>query len=165
MNTGPCNKGRAAFFGSIGLNIFLLAFVLGRASMPGLMQPPPFGMGHHMPPGMYDDMPPPPFGGMHHGHKPPSFFSPADLFSPEEMQEDFAVMQQNFETIGKLRQDFAKRLEQDGVTKEEVIEHFAEIDQFMDKVKKQMQEKAAAKISTMSPDERKRFADRLLEEK
>jgi hypothetical protein len=59
---------------------------------------------------------------MQHGPMPPppSFFSPADLFSPEEMKENVAKMHQKFEAIGKLRQEFVKRLKQGAATTEHV---------------------------------------------
>jgi len=41
------------------------------------------------------------------------------------------------------------------------LKNFAQIDQLMMDVKKQAQEKAAEKISSMSPEQRKRFADKL----
>jgi hypothetical protein len=171
---GLGHKGRIALLGSIILNIFFVAFILGRISVFGLMPPPPpFGMGDHMPPHMmFGATPPPPFGGMMRGGMhgempmppPPPFFSPADLFTPEEMKQDFAKMEENFGKMRTLRQDFGKQLEQGPVSKEDVLKHFAVIDQLMESVKKQMREKAAEKISAMSPEERKRFADRLSSE-
>ena len=155
-NTGLCNKNRIALLGSIALNIFLVAFVLGHFGAFGMMPPPPPFMmgGHHMMPPMMmgGGMPP-----------PPSFFGPSDLFSREEMKENFAHMQENFEKIQGLRQAFAEQLKNGSVTKEDVLKNFAQIDQLMMDVKKQAQEKAAEKISSMSPEKRKRFADRLLD--
>ena len=92
---------------------------------------------------------------------PPPFFRPSDLFGQDEMKQDFVQMQENFEKIQGLRQAFSEQLKKGSVTKEDVLKHFAQIDQLMMDVKNQAQEKAAEKISTMSPDERKRFANRL----
>jgi len=152
-DTGSCNKNRKALLGSIALNIFLVAFVLGHFGAFGMMPPPPpFMMGGH------PMMPPPMMGGM---LPPPPFFGPSDLFSREEMKENFAHMQENFEKIQDLRQAFAEQLKKGSVTKEDVLKNFAQIDQLMMDVKKQAQEKAAEKISSMSPEQRKRFADKL----
>ena len=162
------NKGRIVLLGSVAFNIFLIAFLLGRLSMPGLLPPPPPFV--HMPAPMMCGEMPPPFAGMPQGRMrgdmpapPPPFFSPADLFTAEEMKQDFAIMQQHFKKMKTLRQDFAKQLEHGQVSKEEVLKHFTEVDQLMADVKKKMQEKAATKISTMSLEDRKRFAERLLE--
>jgi len=98
-DTGSCNKNRKALLGSIALNIFLVAFVLGHFGAFGMMPPPPpFMMGGH------PMMPPPMMGGM---LPPPPFFGPSDLFSREEMKENFAHMQENFEKI----QDCGRRLQ------------------------------------------------------
>ena len=152
-DAGSRNKGRIALLGSVALNIFLVAFVLGHFGAFGMMlPPPPFMMGGHpmMPPPMMEGMLP-----------PPPFFGPSDLFSREEMKENFAHMQDNFKKIQDLRHAFAEQLKKGSVTKEDVLKNFAQIDQLMIDVKKQAQEKAAEKISSMSLDQRKRFADRL----
>ena len=73
-------------------------------------------------------------------------------------------MQQSFEKIKALRADFAQKLKANTVSKEDVLQHFGATDALMDDVRRQTQEKAAAKISTMSPEDRQRFADRLLQE-
>jgi hypothetical protein len=95
---------------------------------------------------------------------PPPFFSPAELFSPEEMKADFVKMQENFVKMQELRKSFAEQLKQGSVSKEAILKHFAEIDQLMSSVRNQTQEKAAAKISSMSAEERQRFAKKLLRE-
>jgi hypothetical protein len=163
---GKSNKGRIAFFISLAVNIFLIAFTLGRISVPGFM-PPHLGMeGRHFgpPPGLYGEMPPHFMHEGPHGGPPPRppFFGPADLFSPEEMQTDALRMQESFNKIDGLRRDFANQLNANPLTKEDVLKHFSSIDQIENDVKKKMQEKAAAKISSMSPDERHRFANALL---
>ena len=178
-----CNKSRCVLIGSVALNIFLVAFILGRVSMHQLPPPPPppFARGE-MPPPPFDGGPGGPHGGPHgdmmargdgppppppgeHGHMPPPpppFFAPADLFSPAEMEEGFAKMRENFTKVEALREDFAKQLKEGNVTKEQALAHFTQVDGVMDGVKKEMQEKAAEKIGAMSPDERQRFADRLV---
>ena len=158
--------GRLVFLGSIAVNIFFGAFLLGRLTLPGMMMPlpPPFGMGGD---GMVGG--PPPLSRMEgHGHgpmPPPSpFFGPSSLFSEEEMREGFVAMQATFKKIGILRSDFAQKLKDGPVGRGDILKHFDAIDRLMDSVKKQTQERAAEKISAMSPDERERFADRLLRE-
>lgn len=160
------NIARIALFVSFAINIFLVAFTLGRFSLMGFA-PPPFGMDGHdmMQPPMFEEMPPPPIPDMesHDGRRPhPHFFGPADLFGSEEIKKHSEQMRENFEKIHDLRNDFAKRLSAGSVTKEEVMKHFADIDQLMDMIKKQTQEKAADKISAMTPEERQEFADSLL---
>jgi flagellar motility protein MotE (MotC chaperone) len=93
---------------------------------------------------------------------PPPFFGPGDLFSHKEMEEGFTDMKKNFEQIQALREEFAARLKKQSVTKEEVLKHFSDVDKLMSNGRNQMQDKAAAKISTMTPQERQKFADRLL---
>ena len=150
-DTSICVKKPVVLLTSLALNIFLVAFLLGRCSTHPMM-PPPF-MGGHSPGGfgMHGDMPPPPL-----------FFGPEALFSPQEMQKNFSVMQNSFEKGQKLRKEFAAQLKKGPVTKEQVLKHFSELDQTMNDVKGQMQEKAADKISSMSQEEREEFADHLL---
>ena len=136
---------------SLALNIFLVAFLLGRISTPVMMPPPAF-MGKHFPGAGHDTMPP-----------PPPFFGPEALFEPREMQESFAMIRNNFEEGRKLRGKFAAQLRKDQITKEDVLKHFAEIDRAMDEVREKMQERAADKISSMSREEREKFADHLTE--
>ena len=154
-DTGCGNKRRIVLLSSLALNIFLIAFVLGRLSV-GAMMPPPFFEGR--------DRPHMPFGDMHGGMPPPPpFFSPANLFTPDEMKQDFIAMQDNFNKMRALRQDFSHQLEASPVSKADVLKHFAEIDALMDSVRKQTQQKAAERISTMSQEERQRFAKHLLD--
>ena len=80
------------------------------------------------------------------------------------MREGFVAMQATFKKIGILRSDFAQKLKDGPVGRGDILKHFDAIDRLMDSVKKQTQERAAEKISAMSPDERERFADRLLRE-
>ena len=153
--------GRAVLLSSVALNIFLAAFVLGRVSMH-LMEPPP---PPPPPPFAAGAMPPPPFGGPgvgHHDHEHGHFFGPADLFTPEEMKEGADKMHENFKQVDMLRSDFAHQLQHGGVTKEQALEHFAKVDQLMESMKKDMQDKAASKISQMSDADRERFAEHLL---
>jgi hypothetical protein len=93
---------------------------------------------------------------------PPPFFGPGDLFNEKEIKEDFAEAQKNFEKIQEIRKDFSEKLKKGTVTKEEILKHFSEIDKLMNAFRVQMQEKAANKIISMSPEERKRFADKIL---
>lgn len=149
-------KTQGFLFLSVAVNIFLVAFVLGRFSAP---MPPPHGpMGFGIPGGM---MPPP--MEMRHGDRgPPPFMGPGQLFSPDEMKKEDELMHQSFEKANALRRDFAARLDKGAVTKDEVLQHFAGVDQVMDGVRKEAQEKAAEKISAMSQDDRLKFARSLL---
>ena len=177
----------AILLGSVAVNIFLAAFVLGRLSSPATMPPPP-GMdmqrmmmqqqmgGNSMqgmqPPMMMQGGPGNPGGGPPGGpggaqngmfRPPPPLFEPNQMFDPQEMQQAAAEVQGNFEKIQNLKKDFAEKLTQGTVTKEDILKHFTEIDGVMDNVKIKMQEKAAEKISAMSDEERRQFAGRLLE--
>jgi hypothetical protein len=205
---------------SISMNIFLIAFMLGRFSsshgkpqqgmhsqsmhmgsippqhMPGGMPPHPMPMGgmqqppmpmdgrphqsnqrpnqpipnddrHHEPRPNDDRQPPMPMGqkppqSNNRMPNPPPFFGPGDLFNEKEMKEDFAETQKNFEKIQDIRKDFSNKLRKEPVTKDEVLKHFADIDKLMNASRNQMQEKAANKIISMTPEERKHFADKIL---
>lgn len=145
-----CTQGkqRLLFIGSIALNIFLVAFVLGRLSVFGFAPPPPpppFGA-----PGVHGEMPPPP---------PPVGMS--GLLSREEMREQMKGMRENFGKIREIRKGFAEKLKAGPVTKEEALAHFAQIDGMMDGVRKQTQVKMAEKISSLSAEDRLRFAEKL----
>lgn len=192
---------------SFAMNIFLIAFMMGRFSSSHAKPPHDFsnrgpqGMpSQPMPLGGMEPMPrrdmqhpPMPMDGRPHqpnqipnqpmpnddrqppmpmGQKPPQpnnrmpnpppFFGPGDLFNEKEMKEDFAETQKNFERIQEIRKEFSEKLRKDNITKEEVLKHFTEIDKLMNVSRNQMQEKAANKIISMTPEERKRFADKIL---
>jgi hypothetical protein len=92
---------------------------------------------------------------------PPPMFGPRDVFNTQEMQQAQQEMQQNFQKADGLRTDFAKKLAAGPVSKEEVLKHFNDVDSIMDSVKLKVQQKTAEKISSMSDEERKSFAERL----
>jgi uncharacterized membrane protein len=144
---GQNNKERLALLGSVVINIFLVAFVLGRISVFDVPPPPPPPPGGG--PAMHGDMPP-----------PPPMVGPAELLSPREMRADMDAMQGKFENVRELRKAFADKLKAGPVTKEEVLDHFKQVDQLMSEIRDQTQEKMATKISTLTPDQRERFADR-----
>jgi hypothetical protein len=151
-NTSTYINKSALLLASLALNLFLVAFLMGRCTTP-VMMPSPFMGGNFHGAGIHGNNMPP----------PPPFFGPEALFNPKEMQENFSIMQNSFENGRKLREEFAAQLKKGKVTKEEVMKHFAEIDRIMAGVKEKMQEKAADKISAMSQEERKKFSDHLLE--
>lgn len=177
MNTQ--SKLHYALLASVAVNIFMGAFVLGKLSAPVPMPPPPplpFEMGENMPPSSEgipsgardgerrhptkkwrDDFRPP-----HGEYMPPPLFAPADLFSPEEMQEGFAKMRNTFKQVRALRKDFAEKLKQGEVTTQQVRDHFVQVEQMMNAAKQEMQEKAAEKISAMTPQQRQEFAEKML---
>ena len=178
---GLDNKGRVALLASVAVNIFLVAFVLGRVGVRDL-PPPPFGGPQQV---AEDGQPMMPQGdrpmmqrrhdgsgmmrgdgqGLHRGMMrgvPPMAFGPGDLFAPDEMAEDETRMQEHFSKMDALRKDFAAQLQAGPVSKEAVLKHFADIDGIMDTVRKQAQERAANKIASMSEEDRKRFVETLM---
>ena len=151
MSSCSQGKQRLVFIGSIALNIFLIAFVLGRLSVFGFAPPPP-------PP------PPPPFGGHGiHGEMPssPPMVGMSALLSRDEMRDQMKGMRENFSKIRDVRKGFADKLKAGPVTKEQALAHFAQIDSMMDGMRKQSQVKMAEKISSLSEEDRLRFADKL----
>lgn len=170
------NKVRTFLGVSVIANIFLVAFIAGRVSMIAMMPPPPpppppaphqmmphtesqhFGPQHfgpqaggHPQDGAFADMPPPP---------PPPMFGPAELFTPEELRNDLESMKSKFDEVRQMRKDFAHKLEQGPVTKEEVLAHFEQVETLMNSIRSQTQHKLADKMSQLSDEERKRFAKR-----
>jgi len=115
--------------------------------MPVPMQNPNFMFDQH------NRMPPPP--------PPPSLFSPADLFTPQEMQENFSGVEDGFNKIYLMRRDFIEQLKKDKITKAEILLHLNNIDNVMSGLKNKMQEKAADKIITMSKQQREEFIKRI----
>ncbi|MDE1900487.1 MAG: hypothetical protein KGI37_02440 [Alphaproteobacteria bacterium] len=154
--TGTCasSKTRTALFVSVAANIFLVAFTLGRFSDHPYGPPHGFDGFGPPPPGMYGD------NAHRHGMHPP-FFGPELLFSADEMRAQQHDMRADFAKIAALRAGFAAKLAAGPVSKDDVLQNFAAIDQVMDAVKKETQEKAAEKISTMSDADRMSFARRL----
>jgi uncharacterized membrane protein len=170
----------AALLGSVAANIFLAAFVLGRLTSPAAAPhyeqlqkmgvssgyvPAPLGMQGRGPggpgggpggPGMMGRGP-----GGPGGPQPPPLFRPEDVFNAQEMQQAMQETQANFQKADQLRADFANKLEQGSVSKDDVLKHFADMDAIMNSVKLKVQEKTAEKISTMSDDERKQLAQRM----
>ena len=141
------DKKSVVLFTSVAVNIFLVAFTLGRDTA-----------GPHR-----GDRPmPPPFGQHCDFHNHPPFFGPEDILSPDEIRANEERMHQSFEKLDGLRAGFAKQLDAHPVSKEDVLAHFAAVDGVMDSVKKETQEKLAVKISTMTDDERHTFAQQML---
>jgi len=143
---------RVLAFASLALNLFLLAFILGRFTAPGMMMPPlPFG-GHRppMPPFLMGSAPP-----------PPPFMMLQELFTPEEMEREFARVQSSFAKTNRLREEFAGQLMQGPVTTKDVLAHFEKIEQEVIGVLRYAQSKVAEKLSAMPEAERKAFAQKL----
>ncbi len=134
---------------SAAINIFLVAFVLGRMGPP-MMPPPPELRG-----GIAEGMP----------HRHPPTFGPIDLFAPKELQAEESRLRPKFEEMDAMRRAFAGQLKAGQVSKEDVLKHFDSIDRIMESVKKEMQERAAEKIGRMTESERERFSRFLLEDK
>lgn len=137
------DKARMVLIGSVALNIFLAAFVIGRMGAMDMMPPPPEMAGPGMPP------------------PPPPMFGPARLFSKEEMRDNMKAMKQSFDEVRKLREDFAKKLAAGPVSKEDVAKHFADVEAILNKVRTQTQDKIAEKISSLSKEDRERVAKQM----
>lgn len=166
-------RNRLFFAGSIALNLFLLAFLLGRLSA-GPMEPPSLGGPPPFPPPMEQAggmMMPPPMqdqggrAGPEDRPMPPPFVSSMGLFKPEEMRASFASTHAAFEKIREARQAFARALKEGPMDKAAILRHFAQVDRMMGEIRAQTQEKVAEKIASLPEDERQKFADNLLKER
>ncbi len=155
----------AALLGSVAANIFLVAFVLGRMTSPAAAPQTmgfPFGQMQQQGMGGPFGGPPPRMNGSPGGPpQPPPIFRPEDVFNAQEMQQAMQETQQNFQKADALRADFANKLEQGPVSKDDVLKHFADMDTIMNSMRLKVQDKTAEKISTMSDDERRQLAQRL----
>lgn len=136
-----------ALLASVALNVFLVAFVLGRMSvLPASLPAPAFTKGDQR-----------------NGPPPPPMFGPQELFGADEMKDHFKEIEGHFEKMQALRKEFAQTLMQGKVTEEQAAQHLAAIDAEMDDVKKSVQGKAAKKIADFPDDKRLKFAKRLME--
>lgn len=152
-----CSTKPVIMLASLALNIFLVAFLLGRVTNPGMMPPPPdfFGADGGKGGMMREARPFP----------PPPFFGPDSVFSKKEMDEHFDTMRQKFEQTEGIRNEFAERLKKEKMSKEDIRAHFTEMEKEMSAMKREMMEKVVDKIDQMDDEERKAFATRLLEKK
>lgn len=155
------NKERAALWFMLVINIFLCAFLLGQVGLPAMIFPDASMEAHPAMPEAYPPAPPWMRGSRADMPPPPPFFGLGDLFSPAEMKEQAARLRKQFDQVSALRLDFARRLQNGPVSKEEVLRHFADTEEVLESVKRQAQERAADRISSMPPEDRKRFAQRL----
>jgi uncharacterized membrane protein len=148
--------------GSAALNVFLIGLIVGHHGSLG-----PCEMMFHGPrigpaPFLAGVRPDGRLGGGPELGAPPPFFGPDDVFHPQDMKDNLASLQENFDRIGNLRKEFAGKLKQGSVTKADVLAHFGSIDKIMSDLKQKMQDSAATRISAMSADERENLANRLL---
>jgi len=141
-------KCRALFIASIAANIFLVAFILGRATPYAL---PPLPPDH--PPPFQEGMGPP---------GPPPTFGMRDLYNPKELRVEEEHVHEYFSKMNKLRNDFAMRLQEGPISKEEVLKHFTVFDSVLENIEDETRGSAAEKISLMSEQERKNLASKLL---
>lgn len=141
-------------FGSLLLNLFLIAFIAGRsfALIPGFGPPVP-GFG-----------PPPPFG-LAGPPPPPPFIGPTMILSPDELKAAQAVARERFAQIEALRRQFAVRLETAPVSADDILGHFAEVDTVMEELKRNLHRKVAEKVIAMTPAEREQFARQLVRDR
>lgn len=156
---------------SLAVNIMLISFVVGRITVTPPKPPLPatamvsYASGEQCEHGWEeeDEMAPPPYHGAHDDMPPPPpFFGPHDIFSREEMEHERENMHAHFEQMDAMRTAFAHVMEQRAVTKQEVLDHFAEVDKIMDGLRISTQDKVADKIAKMNDTERKEFAQKLL---
>jgi hypothetical protein len=148
--TEKCGKKVAVLLAaSLGLNIFFLAFSLGHGLTP------------HPHPDEVGLLPPPPPFAMNKPGSGVPFFGPQALFTADEMRSQEDMMRERFDKVAGLRKAFAEKLAAGAVSRDDALAHFADIDQVMDSVRKEAQGKAADKISQMSDEERKQFAQNL----
>jgi uncharacterized membrane protein len=136
-----------ALLASVALNVFLVAFVLGRMSVLPASLPVPALTKNNT----------------RNGPPPPPMFGPQELFGADEMKEHFKEIEGHFEKVQALRKEFAQTLMQGKVTERQAAEHLVAIDAEMDGVKKSVQGKAAKKIADLPDDKRLEFAKRLME--
>lgn len=147
------HKGSMALILSVAVNIFLLAFTLGHFN--GRQQAPFDRM-------MMAGNRPYAHGGPGRGFMPPPGIGPHDLFGPKELQLDETRMREHFEKMDALRKDFASKLQAGPVSKEEVAAHFAAFDEVMNNVRMEARDRAVERISSMSDEDRKNFAQKLM---
>lgn len=171
MSECPLNtKGRVILLASVALNIFLVAFVAGRLNVNNPPPPPPAAeqadeagdrADRPLRRGFRND----PDDRAKAGRKGmmPPMFGPRDLFEPDELRADETRMRENFEKMDALRKAFAAQLQAGPISKDDVLKHFASIDDVMGTVKKEAQDRAATRISSMSDEDRGKLAQTLLE--
>lgn len=173
MMTG-LSKSQLALCVSLAINLFLLAFMAGRMTAAPFMPMPPMPMAVPM---MIGPGPMPPFGAQGPGGLGPSPMDHAGdmmprppiallgkLFSPEELRQEFADVQQTFATMNKMRAEFARQLAAGPVTKDAVLQHFAATETLMTQSLRKLQTKVAERVSTLPDTERRDFAAKLLQE-
>ncbi len=149
-----------AMLASLALNIFLVAFMLGRGSamLPGFSPPmggmPPMVAGSMMPPGMPGGNP----------MARPPFIMPGMVLSKEEMDAELGFAMARFQKMHALREQFAADVEKDDLTPAQIKQHFEQIEAVMEELKNHMKEKITAKLTRMSPEERRRFVKEMMRE-
>ena len=85
-----------------------------------------------------------------------------DVFSREEMKQEKPYMKAQFGKVRELRKAFGEQLIANSVTPETIRAHFAEVDKVMAETKSHMHEKMIAKITAMSPAERKALGEKMM---
>ncbi len=155
MTLDCSGKNRLIYFGSIGLNIFLIAFIIGRChwfhpgqgaiTIPAIPQEQmqadkPGGRGY----GMF-------------GHT--SATMSQVLFSQVEIEANRQFIDEGMARARQVRIDLAKQLRAGHTTPESIKEHLAAVDAIMKEIKDRVRQKAIEKITAMSPEEKNRLAD------
>ena len=162
MSTPTCspNKVVVLLFASLAVNIFMLGFVAAKL---------PFG--HHGPRGGFEDGRGPREFGRGPGDRGPSDRGPgappppymsARLFSKDELAADKPFIESHFAKVRELRKVFAEQLKAGPLTAAQIQEHFTKTDAVMEELKQHFQEKMVGKLTSMTPEERTKFAERSL---
>lgn len=146
---------------SVAINIFLVAFFLGRMS-PGAFFPG--GPKPEMGPGMGPEMGKGPAGPMREGRNaPPPFFADMEiLLGPEGAASAREDLRETFDEMSDARRDFLKLIQKPDLTKEEVLSHFADMDKIHESLRVRLQNQLADRLVSLSTEERRDTAARAL---
>lgn len=146
---------------SIAVNIFLVAFFLGRMSPVAFF---PGGPKPDMGPGMGPDMGKGPAGPMHEGRNapPPLFADMEILLGPEGAARAREDLRETFDDMSDARRDFLKLIEKPDLTREEVIAHFAGMDKIHESLRVRLQNQLADRLVSLPLEERRDTAARAL---
>jgi len=164
------NTNKLLFFGSLGLNIFLIAFYLGGHLNHWRHHHCHFGdhgsMGRFM--GMRDSDRGLEFGHdgrfgenqMHGGGQP---FIMSQLFSRSEIESNREFIRERVKHIQSIKKDLADSLKSGQAAPDIIKAHFAQIDQTKNEIRSHMEQKVMEKINAMTPEEKARFGESLKE--
>jgi len=144
------NKNRLIYFGSIALNIFLVAFVIGQCHWFHSGLPP---IPHEQ---VQTDKPGQRGYGMF-GHT--SAMMSQVLFSQVEIEANRKFIDDGMARARKVRVDLAEQLKSGRANPGSIKQHLDAVDAIMKEIKDRVRQKAIDKITAMSPEEKNRLAD------